>query len=76
VGGRPATAKIGSITARIAVLESQRAAAVAAALAEGATWAEIGSALGVSAQAAHKRFRWVRTDPATGEVWFEPPLPI
>ena len=40
----------------------------------GATWAEIGEALGVSAQAAHKRYRWLRHSPLTGECWYEPPL--
>ena len=49
--------------------------AVAAALAGGATWAEIAGVLGVSASAAHKRFRWVRVDAESGVVWREPPLP-
>ena len=44
--------------------------------AAGNTWAEIGRALGVTAQAAHKRYRWLRHSPATGETWHEPPLPI
>ena len=35
-----------------------------------------GATLGVSAQAAHRRFRWVRHSPVTGEVWREPPLPV
>jgi hypothetical protein len=43
-------------------------------MAAGATWAEIGEALGVSAQAAHKRYRWLRHSPMTGECWYEPPL--
>jgi hypothetical protein len=73
---RSAVAKIETVAARLAALEAQRDAAVATALEAGATWAEIGRALGVSAQAAHKRFRWVRYSPATGEVWHEPPLPV
>jgi phage terminase small subunit len=76
VSSRSALKRIGTITARLATLESQRAGAVAAAVDAGCTWAEIGEALGVSPQAAHKRFRWVRHDPATGEVWHEPPLPV
>ncbi len=64
------------LTARIASLETDREAAVAAARAAGASWAEIGQALGVSAQAAHKRYRWLRNSPITGETWREPPLPF
>jgi transposase-like protein len=53
-----------------------RQTAIAAAATEGTTWAEIGRALGVSAQAAHKRYRWLRHSSTTGETWHEPPLPI
>jgi len=60
---------------RLATVEVERDRAVAAAMAAGCTWAEIGEALGVSAQAAHKRFRWLRHSERTGEVWREPPLP-
>ncbi len=67
--------RVETLTARIAGLEAERQAAVAVAVAGGATWAEIGEALGVSAQAAHKRFRWLRHSPLTGETWHEPPLP-
>jgi transposase-like protein len=49
---------------------------VAAALADGATWAQIAAALGVSAQAAHKRFRWLRASTDGAEAWHEPPLPL
>ena len=58
--------KIEALTARMAELEADRERAVAAAMAGGATWAEIGEALGVSAQAAHKRYRWLRHSPVTG----------
>jgi hypothetical protein len=68
--------KIETITARLAALESQRDAAVAAAMDTGCSWAEIGGVLGVSAQAAHKRYRWIRHSPITGETWREPPLPV
>jgi hypothetical protein len=66
--------KIETLTARIGLFEADRERAVAAAMSGGATWAEIGEALGVSAQAAHKRYRWLRHSPSTGECWYEPPL--
>ena len=56
--------EIEKITARLAALGDDRDSAVARAVAAGCTWAEVGSALGVSAQAAHKRFRSLRHDPA------------
>ena len=51
-------------------------AAVAVAMETGCTWAEIATALGVSSQAAHRRFRWLRHSALTDETWHEPPLPI
>ena len=57
IASRSSLYRIETLTARIAKTETARQAAVAAAVAEGATWAEIGYALGVSAQAAHKRHR-------------------
>jgi ECF sigma factor len=62
------------LTSRLVELEADRERAVAAAMERGATWAEIGAALGVSAQAAHKRYRWLRHSSMTGECWYEPPL--
>jgi hypothetical protein len=67
--------QVTSLTGRIAGLEADRQTAIALAVAAGATWAEIGLALGVSAQAAHKHYRWLRHSPITGETWHEPPLP-
>ena len=66
--------QIEALTARLAGLEADRERAVATAMGRGATWAEIGEALGVSAQAADKRSRWLRHSPLTGECWYEPPL--
>jgi hypothetical protein len=66
---------IESLTARIETLEVERKAAVSRAVSGGATWNEIGATLGVSAQAAHKRYRWLRHSTTTGETWHEPPLP-
>jgi DNA-directed RNA polymerase specialized sigma24 family protein len=68
-------AKIERVAARLRRVEEDRDTAVVVAVGEGCSWAEIGAALGVSAQAAHRRFRWLRVDPETGELWREPPLP-
>jgi hypothetical protein len=76
MGQDSALKKLETAAARLAVAESQRDAAVAAAMESGCTWSDIGRALGVSAQAAHRRFRWFRHSPITGEVWREPPLPV
>jgi transposase-like protein len=67
--------QLGNAVAGLREAEAARDRAVAAALTGGATWAEIAGVLGVSASAAHKRFRWVRVDADTGVVWREPPLP-
>lgn len=61
--------------ARTAEFESQRSTAIATAVTDGITWAEIGRALGVTAQAAHQHCRWNRHNPIIGETWHEPPLP-
>ena len=74
VARRSPLEKIEALTVRVADLEAQRERAVAAAMTAGATWAEIGHALGVSAQAAHKRYRWLRHSPVTGECWYELPV--
>ncbi|MBK6503689.1 MAG: hypothetical protein WAX12_17305 [Candidatus Microthrix subdominans] len=66
--------RVAELTAQIAELTAQRDMTVAEGVAAGARWADIGEALGVSAQAAHRRFRWVRWDPDSGTVWHEPPL--
>jgi hypothetical protein len=68
--------KLEDAAGRLARFEAQRDLAVAAAMEAGCTWAEIGAALGMSAQGAHRRFRWLRHSPATGETWREPPLPV
>lgn len=67
---------VSALTARIEALTRQRDTRIAEAVAAGSTWAEIGRALGVTTQAAHKRYRRLRHSPATGETWQEPPLPI
>ena len=49
---------------------------VARALHWGASWAQIGDALGITRQSAHRRYRHIRWDPDTQTSWSEPPLPI
>ena len=66
---------IAALTARIAGLETDRERAIAIAMNQGESWSRIAAALGVTAQAAHKRYRWLRYSPVTGETWHEPPLP-
>ncbi len=66
---------LASLTADIDTLEAERETAIARAVAAGARWTEIGTALGVSSQGAHKRYRWLRRSTTTGETWHEPPLP-
>ncbi len=76
MGRRPTPLeRVETLTAHLEVLATDRDLAVAAAMAAGASWPEIAAALGVSTQAAHKRYRWLRADPTTGAVWHEPPLP-
>ena len=53
---------------RVRAAERDVADGVARALYWEATWVEIGDALGVSAQAAHRRFRHLRYDPASGRA--------
>jgi ECF sigma factor len=76
VSRRSALKSVETAAARLAAVQAQRDSAVAAAMDAGCTWTEIGAALGVSAQAAHRRFRWLRHSPITGETWREPPLPV
>lgn len=64
------------LTSHAAELDRRVHATVAAAVHHGATWKQVADALGVSAQAAHKRYRNARYDPTTRRVWQEPPLPI
>ena len=71
-----ALARVVELTASIAELEARRSREIARAGFHGATWAQLGDALGVTAQSAHRRFRHLVYDPATGTVWSEPPLPL
>lgn len=64
---------VASLTCDINALHAERNTAITRAVAAGATWAQIGAALGVSTQAAHKRYRWLHHSTTTGETWHEPP---
>jgi hypothetical protein len=71
-----ALSRLREVQVEIDRLEAERVALVARCGRWDATWAEIATALGVSAQAAHRRFRHARYDPSTGKGWMEPPLPM
>ncbi len=57
-------------------LAARRDTLVARARTAGATWAELAAVLGVTVQAAHKRYRKPRHDHDTDRAWREPPLPM
>jgi DNA-directed RNA polymerase specialized sigma24 family protein len=71
-----ALSELRDVVGQLAALAARRDALVAHARAAGATWADLAAALGVSVQAAHKRYRTTRRDPDNGRVWREPPLPM
>ena len=71
-----ALTKTTDATRRLRQAEIDVETAVARSMHWGATWVDVAAALGVTPQAAHKRFRHVRYDPASGRAWREPPLPI
>lgn len=52
----PATQRLGAKAARLAAAEKDLRASVQRARDEGATWQEIGDALGITRQAAQQRF--------------------
>ena len=56
--------------------EAHLETAVARALHWGASWTQIGDALSVTRQSAHRRYRYLRWDPATQTAWTEAPLPL
>lgn len=68
--------RIESLTAQIEKLNTERELSVARAVMAGCTWAEIAVRLGCTPQSAHRRYRWLRHNEKTGEVWLERPLPI
>jgi DNA-binding NarL/FixJ family response regulator len=68
--------RIESLTAQIEKLTTERELSIARAVAAGCTWAEIAVRLDCTPQSAHRRYRWLRHDDRTGEVWHERPLPL
>lgn len=60
----------------LAKAETERQRAIARALHHGASWSQVAQSLGVSTQAAHRRYRRLHYDPASGRAWQEPPLDI
>ena len=64
------------MTAQIDKLTRECELGIAPAVATGKTWAEIGKSLGCSRQAAHEKYRWLRHNDKTGEVWCERPLSL
>jgi DNA-directed RNA polymerase specialized sigma24 family protein len=71
-----AVAELADVVDQLTHLAKRRDALVARARAAGATWAELAAVLGVTVQAAHKRYRETRHDRDTGHAWREPPLPM
>jgi hypothetical protein len=71
-----ALAAAAAAAADLAAARASLDAAVARALHWEASWSEIGDAVGVSRQAAHRRFRHLRWDPVTRTAWAERPLPF
>ncbi len=62
--------------AELRAVEANLETTVARALHWGATWADIGAALDVTRQSAHRRYRHLNWDPTTQTSWTEPPLPL
>jgi hypothetical protein len=68
-------AELADVTGQLGELRARQDALVAAARAAGATWADVAEALGVSVQAAHKRYRDITLD-RDGRAWKDRRLPL
>jgi FixJ family two-component response regulator len=69
-------ARIESLTAQINTLTLERELSISRAIAAGSTWTQIARRLGCAPQSAHRRYRWLRHNDTTGEVWHERPFPL
>ena len=67
--------ELAEVTGQLGELQARQDALAARARAAGASWAQIADALGVSPQAAHKRYRDVNLD-HTGRAWRDRRLPM
>jgi len=67
--------RVETLTAEITAADLTRNREIARAVYHGATWAQIAAVLGVTAQTAHRKYRWLRWSPAEQTMWCEPPLP-
>jgi hypothetical protein len=66
---------LGDLTAQLAKLHTRQDVLVARARAAGATWTQVADALGVTPQAAHKRYRDLKLD-RRGRPWRDRRLPL
>ena len=73
---RTALGRVAQVRIEIERLETERVTLIARALHHGSTWAEIATALNVSPQAAHRRYRHAKYDPTSRKAWLEPTLPL
>jgi len=67
--------ELADLTGQLADAHARQGALVARARAAGAAWAQVAEVLGVSVQAAHKRYRDVKLDHA-GRAWRDRRLPL
>lgn len=68
-------AELVDVTGQLGKLAARQDVLVACARAAGATWRQVADALGVSAQAAHKRYRDIKLD-HRGRAWRDRRLPL
>lgn len=68
-------AELVDVTGQLAKLHTRQDVLVARARAAGATWTQVADALGVTAQAAHKRYRDIKLD-RHGRAWRDRRLPM
>lgn len=66
-----ALGELAELIDQLSHLAARRDVLVARARAGGASWAQIAEVLGVSTQAAHRRYSGLRYDAKTGRTWRE-----